>query len=273
MADEDAILIGEGVVLDSSAAPVPLRILSGLIDMIATVAVLLLGISVLNSALTGLGGAWPRAVTIGWVVVSLVLIPTLVETLSRGRSLGRWAAGLRIVRDDGGPVAARHAAMRALAGVLEIYGTGGVLAITVSALGSRGKRIGDYLAGTYAMRTRGAKRALPPLSMPIGLGEWARTADITRLPDGLALTTRMFLARVDTIHAPSRVRIGTRLAQEVGEHVAPPPPPGTHPETFMTAVLVERRDREWRLESARMARAESDGEALRRLPYGIADAD
>lgn len=273
MTDEDAILIGEGVVLDTSAAPVPLRILSGTIDLAVMVTVIIVGVSLLELVTPFVNDAWGRAIVISFAVTVLVVVPTVVETLTRGRSLGRWAAGLRIVRDDGGPVSVRHAALRAMLGVLEVAGTLGMLAVTVSALGSRGKRIGDYVAGTYAMRTRGAKRALPRLTMPAGLGEWARTADMTRLGDGLALTTRMFLARAETMHAPSRVRIGSRLAARVGEHVSPPPPAGTHPEAFLVAVLVERRDREWRLESARMARAEKDGVALRRLPYGIPDAE
>ncbi|WP_062291603.1 RDD family protein [Demequina phytophila] len=273
MTDEDAILIGEGVVLDSGAAPLPLRILSGVIDLVSVYALLLVGMSALERVTGGLNDAWIRSVLIVWTVTCLVLVPMTVETLTRGRSLGRWAAGLRIVRDDGGPVSVRHAAARALLGVLEIYATAGMLAMTVSAFGARGKRIGDYVAGTYAMRTRGAKRALPRLAMPIGLAGWARTADITRLPDGLALTARMFLARAPGMHAPSRVRVGTRLSEQFAAHVAPLPPAGTHPEAFVAAVLVERRDREQAVEEARMARAVRDGDALRRLPFGIPDAD
>ncbi|MDN4474907.1 RDD family protein [Demequina sp. SYSU T00192] len=273
MTDEDAILIGEGVVLDSGAASVPLRMLSGAIDMAATFTVLFVGMSMLERAGASLNDAWARAVVITWTVACLVLAPMTVETLTRGRSLGRWAAGLRIVRDDGGPVSVRHAAARALLGVLELYGTLGMLAVTVSAFGTRGKRIGDYVAGTYAMRTRGAKRALPRLAMPVGLEGWARTADITRLGDGLALTARMFLSRAPDMHAPSRVRVGTRLSEQFATHVSPPPPAGTHPEAFLAAVLVERRDREQRIEEARMARAERDGDALRRLPFGVPDAD
>ncbi|BDZ60232.1 hypothetical protein GCM10025873_28010 [Demequina sediminis] len=212
MTDEDSILIGEGVVLDSGAAPVPLRMVSGAIDMVATLMLLVAGFAALDNLLPAVNDAWQRAIVIAWTVVGLVVVPVLVETLSRGRSLGRWAMGLRVVRDDGGPVSARHATARALLAVLEVYGTAGMLAVTVSALGSRGKRIGDYVAGTYAMRTRGAKRALPTLAMPVGLGEWARTADITRLPDGLALTARMFLARVDSIH-PRRACASARCCR------------------------------------------------------------
>ncbi|WP_062463483.1 RDD family protein [Demequina soli] len=273
MTDEDAILIGEGVVLDSGAASVPLRILSGTIDILSTLTLYSVGTSVLQRAAAGANDAWLGAITVAWTVACLVLLPMTVETLTRGLSLGRWAAGLRIVRDDGGPVSVRHAAARALLGVLELYGTLGMLAATVSAFSARGKRLGDYVAGTYAMRTRGARRALPRLAMPATLAGWAATADITRLPDGLALTARMFLARAGTMHAPSRVRIGTRLSQQLATHVAPPPPAGTHPEDFLAAVLVARRDREQALEEARMARADRDGAALRRLPYGIPDAD
>ncbi|MDN4490174.1 RDD family protein [Demequina sp. SYSU T00068] len=273
MDDEDQILIGEGVVLDSGAAPVTLRILSGALDMLVVLVLYAAGFGLVGQLLPAVGDAWARVLVIGWTVTCLVIVPTTVETLSRGRSVGRWAAGLRVVRDDGGPVSVRHALTRALLGVLEIYGTVGTLAVTVSVLGARGKRIGDHLAGTYAMRTRGSRKALPPLSMPPGLGEWARTADITRLPDGLALTGRMFLARADRMHAPSRVRLGSLLSGRMATHVSPPPPAGTHPEAFIAAVLTERRDREWVLESARMSRAEADGDALRRLPYGIPDVD
>ncbi len=44
-------------------------------------------------------------------------LPDRFETLSRGRSLGKLALGLRVVSDDGGPERFRQALMRALAGV------------------------------------------------------------------------------------------------------------------------------------------------------------
>ncbi|SEJ20780.1 RDD family protein [Demequina mangrovi] len=273
MTDEDSILIGEGVVLDAGAASVPMRMLSGAIDALATLAVIAATLGLVNSLAEHLDPAMLAAVSVAWVVTCLVIAPVIVETLTRGRSLGRWALGLRIVRDDGGPVGVRHATARALLAVLEIYATFGMLATAVSAFGTRGKRIGDYLAGTYAMRTRGASRALPPLTMPPELAAWARSADIARLPDGLALTSRLFLGRAATMHAPARVRIGTGLAAQLAPRVSPAPPPGTHPEAFMAAVLVERRDREHVIDARRMSRAEGDARRLRQLPYGIPDVD
>ena len=46
--------------------------------------------------------------------------PIAVETLSHGRSLGKLACGLRVVRDDGGPIRFRHALVRGAIGVVEI---------------------------------------------------------------------------------------------------------------------------------------------------------
>lgn len=273
MSEADEILIGEGVVLESGSAPVTLRMLSGLIDVALTFAVLIFGAAVLDAVGGGLSQAWFASAWVVLVVTALVAIPATTETLTRGRSLGRWAAGLRVVRDDGGPVTIRHAFIRALVGVFEIYMTAGMVAVTVSMLSARGKRTGDYLAGTYAMRTRGAKSQLAPLQMPPHLAQWASTADIRRLPDGLALTTRLFLGRVGTLRPDTRARLGTELSQQVARYVAPLPPAGTHPEYFLTAVLATRRDREYVLETERLRRAQHESDRVGALPYGIADSD
>ena len=54
-------------------------------------------------------------------MLCLVIVPPSSRPLSRGKSLGKLAVGARIVRDDGGATGLRHALIRALAGVVEIY--------------------------------------------------------------------------------------------------------------------------------------------------------
>jgi uncharacterized RDD family membrane protein YckC len=273
MSAADEILIGEGVALESGAAPVTLRMLSGIIDVTVTLGLLILGFGALSRAGQGLEGSWFAALSVALIVTVIVLVPMTVETLTRGLSLGRLAAGLRVVRDDGGPVTVRHAFIRALVGVLEIYMTAGVLAVSVSMFSERGKRIGDYLAGTYAMRTRGGGQRLVPLVMPAHLAGWAANADIARLPDSLALTGRLFLSRAHGMRPDARARIGQQLADHVGEFVSPPPPAGTHPEYFIAAVLASRRDREYALEVARLRRADTETARVGTLPYGVVDAE
>ena len=273
MSDADEILIGEGVALESGAAPVTLRMLSGIIDVAVTFAVLIVGFAILARVGNGMSDAWIATASVLLTVFALVVLPATEETLTRGRSLGRLAAGLRIVRDDGGPVTLRHAFIRALVGVLEIYMTAGMLAVTVSLLSARGKRIGDYLAGTYAMRTRGGTTRLAPVMMPAHLAYWANTADIGRLPDSLALTGRLFLGRAASLRPESRARIGEQLAAELTPFVSPPPPPGTHPEYFLAAVLAARRDREYQLELARLSRADAESLRVGALPFGVVDVE
>ncbi|MFW7413663.1 RDD family protein [Demequina sp. SO4-18] len=269
---DDEILTGEGVVLSTGAASVTMRMLSGILDLLAYGVPALLAIAAVERAVAPLNAALGRASMIMAAVVMIVLVPALVETLTRGRSPGRFAVGLRVVRDDGGPVSFRHAFTRSLVGLVELFGTLGMLAMTVSVLSARAKRLGDMLAGTYAMRMRGAKRALPPVEMPPHLAAWASTADIRRLPDGLALTCRMFLARAHDLHLGSRARLAGSLSGRLAEYVAPAPPDGTHPEHMIAAVLAERRSRETAIEARRSARAAGESARAATLPYGIPDA-
>ncbi|MDN5791905.1 MAG: RDD family protein, partial [Brevibacterium aurantiacum] len=52
-----------------------------------------------------------------------VLLPMIVEVLTHGRSLGKLILGLRVVRDDGGAVRARHSFIRAILWPFEILST------------------------------------------------------------------------------------------------------------------------------------------------------
>src|SRR5690606_18020878 len=200
-------------------------------------------------------------------------VPATVETLTRGLSVGRLVVGLRIVRDDTGPVTAPHAFARALLGVLQIFLMSGTVAVTASMLSERGKRLGDMFVGTYAMRTRGGRTTLPPVPMPYSLAEWASTADISRLPDGLALTARLFLGRAAAMDPATRARLGSQIGAQILQHVAPPPPPGTHPETVTAAVLAARRDREYAVALREHAADAQEMARASRLPFGMEDID
>ena len=268
---QDEILIGEGVMLDARPASFATRTLGALIDVVALVVVGWAVVMASTIAGQNLDDAASMALGITLVVVVLVVIPATVEALTRGRSLGKLALGLRIVRDDGGPIRVRHAIIRALVGVLELWLTGGALALITSLVHPQGKRLGDLLAGTYSVRVRGGQRAMPPVVMPPELAVWARTTDIRRLPDGLALSARQLLGRAHTLHQASRIRLGIELASEIERYVAPGPPTGTHPERFIAAVLAERRDREYVHTSAAARTAAAEAELLHRLPHAVPD--
>jgi uncharacterized RDD family membrane protein YckC len=249
------VVTGEAVQLELRPATFASRAVSGTIDVVLQVGLLILLFVVAARLGSDIDSAAASALFLAIAVLVLVGAPVATETLSRGRTPGKLVMGLRTVRDDGGPIRFRHAMVRGLLEFVEVFLLFGVPALFSSLASSQGKRLGDVAAGTYVVRERGAARPAPPPVMPPHLAGWAQHADIARLPDGMALSVRQFLGRARSLHVGSRASLGAELAQAVGRHVAPPPPPGTHPEDFLAAVLAERRRRDvGRLARERAAR-------------------
>lgn len=246
----DDLVTGEAVALDLPPAGLGSRIASGLIDVAVTV-LLLVGIGLLATiAALRTDAALLWVALIGSLILVFVVIPTTVETLTRGKSLGKLVMGLRTVRDDAGPISFQHAFVRSLLAIVEVYLFSGGPAFFSALVSARGKRLGDFAAGTYVVRERVRLRLAPPAAMPPELATWARGADIASLPTGLALAVRQFLGRLPQIDPAARATVGGRLADQVASYVAPAPPAGTPPEAFLAAVIASRRERD----SARLTR-------------------
>ena len=254
----DDLVTGEAVALDLPPASLGARIASGLIDLVVTFIVFIAAMFVFFTAAMQTDAALAWVAFIGMLITVFLIFPTALETLTGGKSLGKLALGIRTVRDDAGPITFQHAFVRSLIGFVEIYVFTGVPAFFSALLSSRGKRLGDYAAGTYVVRDRVRLRLAPPPLMPPPLAAWARSADMASLPTGLALAVRQFLGRLPAIDAASRTSIGTRLAEQVSQYVAPAPPPGTPPEAYLAAVVASRRERD----QARLAR---EADVRRRL--------
>ena len=121
---DDDLVTGEAVALDLPAASFGSRIASGLIDVIVTIVLVIVVVLIAGTLVAGQDEALVAASIIGSLVVVFLVVPTTVETLTRGRSLGKLALGLRTVRDDAGPISFQHAFVRALIGFVEIYQIG-----------------------------------------------------------------------------------------------------------------------------------------------------
>ncbi len=250
--DDEGVLTGEAVALDVRPASALIRAGGAAIDVITSIVLILLLLLALSRL--AVDEAAFRAIMIAGIVVCIIVIPTAVETATRGRSLGKLALGLRIVRDDGGAIGFRHAFIRALTGVIEIYMTVGGLAVLVGFLNPSSKRLGDLLAGTHAQVERVPKVPSTAFGVPPELVGWAATADVGRLPDPLARRVASFFANVAHLAPESRVRVATMLAAEVAPYVSPLP--DAPAERFLAAVVALRRERDLaalRLEDARIS--------------------
>ena len=240
----DDLVTGEAVALELPAAGIAIRALSGILDLLVAAVTLWVGLFVASAMTQNADQAIIGATMTVLLALVSVGLPTTMETLTRGRSIGKLATGLRTVRDDAGPIGFRHALTRALVGFVEIWALFGVPALVSGLVNSKGKRLGDFAAGTYVVRERVNITLPPPPMMPLQLAQWAAGADIARLPDGLAMAVRQFLMRAPLLSPQSRATLGIQLRDEVVAYVSPQPPASAHPEVVLAAVIADRRRRD-----------------------------
>jgi uncharacterized RDD family membrane protein YckC len=240
---QQPVVTGDAVVLDVQIAQLPVRALSVLIDIVVVFTVYVIGVILWALTLSQFDDAFSASVLIIFTVLALVGYPTIFETATRGKTLGKMALGLRVVSDDGSPERFRQALFRALAGVIEIWMLTGGPAVICSLLSAKGKRIGDFFAGTVVISERAPRQAPPPL-MPPQLAWWASTMQLSGLSPAQAEMARQFLSRASQLDQPIRDQMAYRIAADVVAQISPPPPPGAPPEVVLAAVLAERHRRE-----------------------------
>lgn len=244
------LVSAEAVEIELRPARLPSRALALLLDCLIMIVPGALVIAAVRRILltfdAALGSA---ALTVGTVLI-FVGYPVLSEILGHGRSLGKRALGLRVIREDGGPLRARHAFTRALVGLavefpglllLFLCWPAGIITMLASA---QSRRLGDLAAGTVVVHERDPApwRAAP--AMPYELAGWASTLDLTAVDDGLAMEIRQFVTRVREVREPYRARLLGQLAGELATKINPPPPAGLLPWLLLVTVLAERRRRQ-----------------------------
>ncbi|MFG2027210.1 RDD family protein [Streptomyces sp. NPDC048825] len=241
------LVTGEAVALELRPAKLPSRALAVLIDLVAAMAAYVAVTVALVVSTAGLDEAAQTAVSIAAFLLVLVGGPIAVETLSHGRSLGKLACGLRVVRDDGGPIRFRHALVRGAVGVVEILMTFGIVACIASLVSARGRRLGDVFAGTLVVRERipaGRTPFVPP--PPPWLAGRFTGLDLSAVPDGLWLAVRQYLTRMQQLDPQVGGAMAERLAADVAERTGAPAPQGVPPAAYLAAVMHERQAREAR---------------------------
>jgi uncharacterized RDD family membrane protein YckC len=268
--DDLGIVTGEAVTLEVRSTSWALRALGALIDFLCELGLFLaLMFGVIWFGLISGDESMSRALLLIDLVLSFVILPVVLETATNGRSVGRLAIGARIVRDDGGGIAMRHAFIRALSGLVEIVFTFGGLAAVVGLLNRRSKRIGDLLAGTVSQQERVPRAPSNAFGVPESLQEWAGIADVARLPDPLARRIAAFLAQAPKMLPASRERLAASLAQEAAPYVAPAVE--TSPELLLAAVAAIRRERELTALRLEQERFDDLAATLTATPNGFPD--
>lgn len=135
-------------------APFSLRCGAILIDYIALVAILAFSTLISRALGGGARSAGNSSETIGIVLALLATILNLVVLPGlTGLTAGKWATGLRILRDDGSEIGIGRAFLRHFLGYplsFVLFGLGFV----VAAFNARGRTLHDLIANTIVVRER-----------------------------------------------------------------------------------------------------------------------
>ncbi|MFI6320422.1 RDD family protein [Nonomuraea sp. NPDC050556] len=238
------VVTGDAVVVEVRVAQLPTRAVALFIDMVLQVVVLAGTLILLGLFAVFSDPAMFAAVAILLVVLVTIGYPVLVETLTRGRSLGKLAMGLRVVSDDGSPERFRQAMFRGLAGFVEFWMLYGAPALISSLVSQQGKRLGDVFAGTIVISERGPAASTTPAVMPPQLAQWASTLELSQLNSEVAAAARQYLLRWHQLSPAMQYEMGVRISTQVAAVVSPAPPHGVPPHAYLSAVLAERRRRD-----------------------------
>jgi uncharacterized RDD family membrane protein YckC len=117
---------------------------------------ILIAITILAASLGGLTGSGELAllieVILGFVVLAGYFLVS--EAVWNGQTLGKRAARLRVVGDHGEPLTLGQAAIRNLVRIVDFLPFFYAIGMLTLFINGRGKRLGDFAAGTLVVRDR-----------------------------------------------------------------------------------------------------------------------
>jgi uncharacterized RDD family membrane protein YckC len=254
----------EGVSLDVVLAGLGSRLAAFSLDFLIEVALFIVIRVVIDVSVHG-GGETSDLIANGLLVLVALLDVigyfVISEMLWSGRTVGKRAAGIRVVRVGGAPVGFWSSLLRNITRLIDTqpgitYLVGSILILSTS----KNQRLGDLLGNTIVIRERQAAMALqrgksftdPGQWMaPVGIpGAWAPgTYGVPALPPELAnwdvsavsdqelILVRAFLANRWGYTPEARHRLALQLADRLWPLVAGPVTP-PHPEQFLEAIVL-----------------------------------
>lgn len=237
------IVTPEAVVLEFRAAGLATRSLAKVVDQLLTgfAALIVVLIAAFAGEFSGSEVLTIVIFAVGFFVL-LVLAPALCETFWNGLTPGKAMLGLRVVTIDGGPIAFRHALIRAVLQLIEIPSG---IAVFVAVGNPRSQRLGDLAAGTFVINERAASSLTVPTHFvpPPGLEGYCAQLDVSRVSSEQFLLIRNFLLRVTELEAGARYALALRLATSVSDRCSPPPPTGVPPEIYLIGICAAVQER------------------------------
>lgn len=171
----------------------------------------------------------------------LFLYDVMFETLGGGRTPGKRATGLRVVRVGGAPVGFVSSAIRNLLRIIDMLPGAYLVGLVAVVASSKNQRLGDMAAGTIVVRektgvTDPVRESWPPLEAP------PDAIDVSTVTAEDLATVRRFLERRASLSADARQRLAQDLAWRLAPKVAGTDPT-SNPERFLEQVAAAKAAR------------------------------
>lgn len=239
------IVTPEAVLLEFETAGVGSRGIAKIVDLFVQLFAmsLLLYVVLAGFAATSSTGAesgvWAAVASILIIFLVIIGYPIAMEAMWNGRTLGKAAMGLRVVTREGAPTRFRHAFLRGIIGLVEVYAFTFICVLT-TAMSRNNQRVGDMAAGTIVMRERKADRHAVAVSFPppMGLEAYVQSIDVSAMTGEQYSVIRSFLMRVFEFTPEARMALALRLANPVAIELNHTPPPALGPELFLACVAA-----------------------------------
>jgi uncharacterized RDD family membrane protein YckC len=181
----------------------------------------------------GLGAAATILILLS-VFVVLFGYYIICEMVTGGASPGKRALGLRVIRDNGLPIAFTPSLLRNLVRIVDFLPWGYGVGLVAVFASRRSQRLGDLAAGTLVVRLAAEGRAPLP-AMPGAPAAASPPGSHPLTPAERDLVAR-FLGRADTLVPDARRALAGRIAAPLRERLGAPP--GTDDEAWLRSLLA-----------------------------------
>lgn len=227
----------EGVELEVVLAGLGSRMLAGALDLVLKG--LLIGL--LAIVLVVPFGEVGLALFLVALFASLFLYDVVFEVAGAGRTPGKRAAGLRVLRESGAPVDLVASVVRNLLRLVDGLPLSYVPTMIGVLVTRRNQRPGDVVAGTIVVRERIAAAEAAAEPRPAAPGVTVPVWDASGVGAAEVGAARDFLARRSSLPPAPRARIAARLAGQLRPRVGGADEPDD--ERFLEAVVAAKEGR------------------------------
>jgi uncharacterized RDD family membrane protein YckC len=201
------------------------------------VLLLIIGSVVISSALNAKDAATGLIIII-LLIFSLAMLSynLIFETIWKGQTPGKRIMRLRAVNDDGTYMNFTAVLLRNIFRIIDMLPAGYITGVIAMALNEKGKRIGDYVAGTIVIRE-------PETVIPV-YGKYKKLdcfsgADLTGLmiPGTKSIFDKYFLSK-DILSPEARLKIESEIVQLIESRTGIKKPKGVGNEDFIGALYL-----------------------------------